>query len=170
MMKYFITRIGAISLLIAVVVGAVTLVKSNLATDESATDAMIVFKSPTCGCCSQWIDHVEDNGFHTEAKDVSNLDLIKQEKKIAPQYQSCHTAVHQSGAVFEGHVPAEAMKRFIENPVNESLGLAVPGMPVGSPGMEYNNRIDPYEIKLLLKDGSSKTYAYVDHSGIKYQD
>ena len=156
-------------MLIAVVVGAVVLVKSHSATDESATVAMIVYKSPTCGCCSQWIDHVEDNGFHTEAQDVSNLDLIKQEKGIAPQYQSCHTAVHQSGAVFEGHVPAEAMKRFIENPVNESLGLAVPGMPVGSPGMEYNNRIDPYEIKLLLKDGSSKAYAYVDRRGIKYQ-
>ena len=170
MMKYFITRIGVISLLIATFVGAVTLVKSNLTADENATDTMVVFKSPTCGCCSQWIDHVEDNGFHTEAQDVSNLDLIKQEKGVAPQYQSCHTAVHQSGVVFEGHVPAEAMKRFIENPVNESLGLAVPGMPVGSPGMEYNNRIDPYEIKLLLKDGSSKTYAYVDRSGIKYQN
>lgn len=170
MMKYFITRIGVISLLIATFVGAVTLVKSNLTADENATDTMIVFKSPTCGCCSQWIDHVEDNGFHTEAQDVSNLDLIKQEKGVAPQYQSCHTAVHQSGVVFEGHVPAEAMKRFIENPVSESLGLAVPGMPVGSPGMEYNNRIDPYEIKLLLKDGSSKTYAYVDRSGIKYQN
>jgi hypothetical protein len=98
------------------------------------------------------------------------LHLIKREKGVAPQYQSCHTAVHQSGLVFEGHVPAEAMTRLIENPIKESIGLAVPGMPVGSPGMEYNNRIDPYEIKLLLKDGSSKTYAYVDRSGIKYQD
>ena len=170
MMKYFITGIGVLSLLIAVVVGADTLVKSKLATDKSATDAMTVFKSPTCGCCSKWIDHVEDNGFHTEARDVSSLHLIKREKGIAPQYQSCHTAVHQSGLVFEGHVPAAAMTRLIENPINESIGLAVPGMPVGSPGMEYNNRIDPYEIKLLLKDGSSKTYAYVDRSGIKYQD
>ena len=169
-MKCLITRIGVISLLIATVVGAVTLVKSNLTADENATDTMIVFKSPTCGCCSQWIGHVEDNGFHTEAQDVSNLDLIKQEKGVAPQYQSCHTAVHQSGVIFEGHLPAEAMKRFIENPVNQSLGLAVPGMPVGSPGMEYKNQIDSYEIKLLLKDGSSKTYAYVDRSGIKYQD
>ena len=170
MMKYFITGIGVLSLLIAVVVGADTLMKSKLATDESATDAMIVFKSPTCGCCSEWIDHVEENGFRTEAQDVSSLHLIKREKGIAPQYQSCHTAVHQSGLVFEGHVPAEAMTRLIENPINESIGLAVPGMPVGSPGMEYNNRIDPYEIKLLLKDGSSKTYAFVDRSGINYQD
>jgi hypothetical protein len=157
-------------LLIAVVVGADTLVKSQLATDESATDVMIVYKSSTCGCCSRWIDHVENNGFHTKAQDVSNLHLIKREKGVAPQYQSCHTAVHQSGLVFEGHVPAEAMTRFIGNPINEAIGLAVPDMPVGSPGMEYNNRIDPYEIKLLLKDGSSKTYAYVDRSGIKYQD
>ena len=170
MMKYSITGIGVLSLLIAVVVGADTLMKSKLATDESATDAMIVYKSPTCGCCSKWILHVEDNGFHTEAQDVSDLHLIKREKGVAPQYQSCHTAVHQSGLVFEGHVPAEAMTRLIENPINESIGLAVPGMPAGSPGMEYNNRIDPYEIKLLIKDGSSKNYAYVDRNGIKYQD
>jgi hypothetical protein len=170
MLKYFITGIGALSMLIAVVVAADTLMKSTLATDESVTDAMIVYKSPTCGCCSQWIDHVEANEFRTEARDVSNLHLIKREKGVAPQYQSCHTAVHYSGLVFEGHVPAEAMTRLIENPINESIGLAVPGMPHGSPGMEYNNRIEPYEIKLLLKDGSSKTYAYVDRSGIKYQD
>ena len=170
MMKYLFAGIGSLSLLIAVVVGANTLVKSKLVPDESVTDAMIVYKSPTCGCCSLWIDHVEDNKFLTEARDVSNLNLIKREKGVAPQYQSCHTAVHPSGLVFEGHVPAEAMKRLIENPINESIGLAVPGMPVGSPGMEYNNRVDPYEIKLLLKDGSSKTYAYVDRSGVKYKD
>jgi len=98
------------------------------------------------------------------------LHPIKREKGVAPQYQSCHTAVHHSGLVFEGHVPAEAMTHLIENPINESIGLAVPGMPVGSPGMEYNNSIDPYEIKLLHKDGYSKTYAYVDRTGIKYQD
>ena len=122
MMKYFITGIGVLSLLIAVVVGADTLMKSKLATDESATDAMIVFKSPTCGCCSEWIDHVEENGFRTEAQDVSSLHLIKRKKGLAAQYQSCHTAVHQSGLVFEGHVPAEAMTRLIENPINESIG------------------------------------------------
>ena len=68
MMKYFITGIGVLSLLIAVVVGADTLMKSKLATDQSATDAMTVFKSPTCGCCSEWLDHVEENGFRTEAQ------------------------------------------------------------------------------------------------------
>lgn len=170
MIKNFIIGAGVLSLLVALIVGADTVKMSNLATDKSATDPMTVFKSPTCGCCSKWIDHVEDNGFRTQARDVSSLHLIKREKGIAPQYQSCHTAVHKSGLVFEGHVPAEAMTRLIENPIIESIGLAVPGMPVGSPGMEYNNRIDPYEIKLLLKDGSSKTYAYVDRSGIKYQD
>ena len=103
MMKYLFAGIGSLSLLIAVVVGANTLVRPKLATDESATDAMIVFKSPTCGCCSLWIDHVEDNKFHTEARDVSNLNLIKIEKGVSPQYQSCHTAVHHSGLVFEGY-------------------------------------------------------------------
>ena len=80
MMKYLIAGIGSLSLLIAVVVGANTLVKSKLVPDESINDAMIVYKSPTCGCCSLWIDHVEDNEFHTEARDVSNLNLIKGDK------------------------------------------------------------------------------------------
>ncbi|MBT6920437.1 MAG: DUF411 domain-containing protein [Planctomycetaceae bacterium] len=168
MMKYVFAGIGSISLLIAVVVGANTLERPKLARVENANDAMIVYKSPTCGCCALWIDHVEDNEFHTEAREVSDLNMIKREKGIAARYQSCHTAVHPSGLVFEGHVPAEAMKRLIENPINESIGLAVPGMPVGSPGMEYENRVDPYEIKLLLKDGSSRTYAYVDRGGIRY--
>ena len=62
------------------------------------------------------------------------------------------------------------MIHLIENPINESIGLTVPGMPIGSPGMEYGNRVDPYEVKLLLKDGSSKPYAYVDSSGVRYHD
>ena len=169
-MKYYATGLGALSLFFAVIIGADISDKSRLSKGESATAAMIVFKSSTCGCCSKWIDHIEDNGFHTAARDVSNLYQIKQKMGIAPQYHSCHTAVHRSELVFEGHVPAEAITRLIENPVDASIGLAVPGMPVGSPGMEYNNRIDPYEIKLLLNDGSSKTFAYVDRSGIYYKD
>ena len=170
MIKYYATGLGALSMFFAVIVGADILVKSKLSKGESAIAPMIVFKSPTCRCCSKWIDHIEDNGFHTAARDVSNLYQIKQKNGIAPQYHSCHTAAHRSGLVFEGHVPAEAITRLIENPVDAAIGLAVPGMPVGSPGMEYNNRIDPYEIKLLLKDGSSKTYGYVDRGGINYQD
>lgn len=169
-MKYIVAGLGALLLLAALVVGADSLMKSELTTQEGETGAMIVYKSPTCGCCSKWIEHVEDHGLQVEPKDVSNLHVIKQEQGIGPQFQSCHTAVHDSGLVFEGHVPAEAMTRLIENPIHNAIGLAVPGMPVGSPGMEYGDRFDAYEIKLLLSNGSSKTYAYVEQEGIRYKE
>ena len=168
--RQLLAGIGIVSLLFVAAVGADTALQSLLKPDESTSDAMIVYKSPTCGCCSLWIDHVNANEFKTESRDIANLAQIKQELGVAPRYQSCHTAIHPSGLVFEGHVPAEAMQRIIDNPIDDTLGLAVPGMPIGSPGMEYGNRIDPYEIKLMLRDGSTRTYATVDPSGITFQN
>lgn len=168
--RQLLAGIGIVSLLFVAAVGADTVIQSLLKPDENTSEAMIVYKSPTCGCCSLWIDHVNANEFKTESRDITNLTQIKQELGVAPRYQSCHTAIHPSGLVFEGHVPAEAMKRIIDNPIDDTLGLAVPGMPIGSPGMEYGNRIDPYEIKLMLRDGSTRIYATVDQSGITFQN
>lgn len=169
MMRYLVLGSGAILLLLALVVGADSFKKLDVETQEEASQAMQVYKSPTCGCCSKWIEHAEDHEFLSEVHDVQNLNLVKQRHGIAPQYQSCHTAVHRSGAVFEGHVPAEVMRHFVDNPVEDAIGLAVPGMPVGSPGMEYGDRVDPYEVKLLMKDGTAKSYAQVDRNGIRYE-
>ncbi len=95
---------------------------------------IVVYKSPTCGCCENWIDHLREHGFEVEAVDRDDLSATKTEYGVEPALQSCHTAVID-GYVIEGHVPADLIKRFVaEKPAD--AGLAVPGMPVGSPGME----------------------------------
>ena len=105
---------------------------------SSVADALSldVFKSPTCGCCQKWIDHIELSGFKATAHDTDRLNQIKTDSGILPQYQSCHTAISENGFVFEGHIPAAIVKQFLDNPPKDAIGLAVPGMPMGSPGME----------------------------------
>ena len=94
----------------------------------------VVYKSPTCGCCSKWIDHLEKNGFEVEAKDVPDVTPIKRANGVPPGMTACHTAM-VGGYFIEGHVPAEDVKRLLEEHP-QIAGLTVPGMPVGSPGME----------------------------------
>ncbi len=122
--------------------------------------ALDVYKSPTCGCCEKWVDHVEANGFHTEIHhpDAAGLNGVKLNNGVAAHYQSCHTAISADGYVFEGHIPAPAIKRFLLEKPPSAIGLAVPGMPVGSPGMEMGKRRDAYDVLLLKKDGSSEVY------------
>ena len=120
-----------------------------------------VFKSPTCGCCQKWIDHIELSGFKATAHDTDRLNQIKTERGILPQYQSCHTAISKNGFVFEGHIPAAIVKQFLDNPPKDAIGLAVPGMPMGSPGMEMGNMRDDYNVLLLKNDGSSDIYEQI---------
>lgn len=117
-----------------------------------------VYKSPTCGCCGKWVTHVEASGFDTTLHHPADLNKLKADRGISPRYQSCHTAVSQDGYVFEGHIPADVIQRFLENPPSDAIGLAVPGMPVGSPGMEMGNRHDDYDVLLLTKEGSDTVY------------
>lgn len=123
---------------------------------------LTVYKQPTCGCCVEWMAHIDAAGLETVGKDVTDLNAVKAHYEIAPRYQSCHTAVSQQGYAFEGHVPARYIKAFLANPPVDAIGLAVPGMPLGSPGMEVGDRFDPYEVLLLKKDGSSEVFARVD--------
>jgi len=120
-----------------------------------------VYKSPTCGCCEKWIEHLETTGFATLIHHPTDLNEVKQSNAIAPRYQSCHTAVSTEGYVFEGHIPAHLIQRFLSNPPQNAIGLAVPGMPVGSPGMEMGDRNDSYNILLLKTDGSAEVYASI---------
>lgn len=120
-----------------------------------------VYKSPTCGCCEKWIEHLETSGFDTLIHHPTDLNEVKQSNAIAPRYQSCHTAVSTEGYVFEGHIPAHLIQRFLSNPPQNAIGLAVPGMPVGSPGMEMGDRHDNYNILLLKTDGSAEVYASI---------
>lgn len=120
-----------------------------------------VYKSPTCGCCGDWIKHMQENGFtNVRAYDVGNAKK-RAEVGMSLRFGSCHTAL-VDGYAIEGHVPAREIKRLLkERP--RALGLAVPGMPLGSPGMEVDDgRVDRYEVLLVQKDESSQVYATYD--------
>ena len=117
---------------------------------------MTVYKTPTCGCCRAWVDHVRENGFRASATDVADVSPVKATHRIPAELHSCHTALI-GGYVVEGHVPAADIKRMLaERP--DIIGLAVPGMPSGSPGME-NGLVDRYEVIAIGKDGSRKVWA-----------
>ena len=117
-----------------------------------------VWKSPTCGCCKDWITHLEANGFRTKVHDSGNT-AMRARMGIDAKYGSCHTAL-VDGYAIEGHVSAREIRRLLkERPT--AIGLAVPGMPVGSPGMDgpdYGGQKDPYDVVLLRKDGTAVTY------------
>jgi len=117
-----------------------------------------VWKDPTCGCCRDWIAHLEKNGFEARVHDTGNTDARKR-LGISSQYGSCHTAV-VDGYALEGHVPVREILRLLSERPN-AIGLAVPGMPIGSPGMdgpEYGQRRDPYDVLLLARDGTSRIF------------
>ena len=122
---------------------------------------LLVHKTPTCGCCKMWMKHVEKNGFTAYGQDHQNLMKIKEKYNIQPQYRSCHTAVSSDGFIFEGHIPSKYIKQFLSEDHPEAIGLSVPGMPLGSPGMEVEDRFMPYDVLILFKDGTSKIYAEV---------
>ncbi|WP_029236008.1 DUF411 domain-containing protein [Vibrio coralliilyticus] len=114
-------------------------------------------KSPYCGCCTEWSKHMQEAGFTVEEKLHDDMNPIKQKLGIKPQLASCHTA-EINGFVFEGHVPAQDIKAFLENPPKNAKGLAVPGMPMGSPGMEYGNDKDAYSVYAFNEQGQVFEY------------
>ena len=117
-----------------------------------------VYKTPTCGCCANWVKHLQANGFATRVMDLENLSDIKTKHNIPGPAQSCHTAT-VDGYVLEGHVPAADVRRLLkERPA--VLGLAVPGMPIGSPGMEVPNvKPSPYNVMSFDRGGQLKVYS-----------
>jgi len=121
-----------------------------------------VYKNPSCGCCKKWIQHINEYGFQSDIHNQVALSQFKQEKGIQPHYRSCHTAVSEKGYIFEGHIPAKYIAQFLQERPRNALGLAVPAMPVGTPGMEVGDKFMPYHVLLLKKDGSSEVYAVVN--------
>lgn len=122
---------------------------------ESDAQTITVYKSPTCGCCKKWIAHLEANGFQVDAHDTYDMGSVKRANGISEPFASCHTAL-VDGYVIEGHVPASAIHRLLkEKPV--AAGLSVPGMPMGSPGME-GPRKDSYNVLLFNRAGDSAIY------------
>jgi hypothetical protein len=123
---------------------------------QQGTPRVTVYKSPTCGCCSNWVEHMKKNGFVVTTQDVDDVDAVKMKHGVPPGASSCHTAI-VDGYVVEGHVPADAVKRMLkERP--QAVGIAVPGMPVGSPGMEQGEARDPYDVVTFDRSGKTSVY------------
>ncbi|MEM9173388.1 MAG: DUF411 domain-containing protein [Pseudomonadota bacterium] len=117
-----------------------------------------VYKSPYCGCCRQWIQHLQGHGFLVESIDSDDMNTIKDEYGVPKKLASCHTA-RVDGYTIEGHVPAKDILTLLtERP--RADGLTVPGMPVGSPGMESGDRVDPYTVFLFTGDDKQAYAAY----------
>ena len=137
---------------IGVLVGYITLAA------QQQQPTIDVYKSATCGCCSKWVEHLKGNGFTVRTTNRENLAEFKASKGVPRRVQSCHTAV-VNGYVIEGHVPASDVQRLLkERPA--IVGLAVPGMPIGSPGMEVAGRkVQPFDVLAFDKDGQTRVFA-----------
>ena len=125
-------------------------------TSELYATPIKVYKDPNCGCCVEWVKHLRENGFTVETMDMSDLSLLKQKHGITSELRSCHTAVIGDYAI-EGHVPADVILKMLkEKPA--IAGLAVPGMPMGSPGMEGATR-ERYDVLTFDRAGRTTVYA-----------
>lgn len=132
----------------------------SLSAPSGAKTVIQVYKSPTCGCCTSWVEHIRDSGFQAEVIEVTDEALQQRKSKlgVGPRLASCHTAI-VNGYVVEGHVPAADIKRMLsEKPA--IIGIAAPGMPVGSPGMEVpGGRKDKYDVVAFSKGGATRVFA-----------
>jgi hypothetical protein len=125
--------------------------------NPAAAAKVTVFKDPNCGCCRQWVEHLRKHSFVVTSRDTSDLSGVKRTGRVPERLHSCHTAF-VDGYVIEGHVPAADVQRMLkERP--KIAGIAVPGMPVGSPGMEVGARKDPYDVIAFDRDGTSRVFA-----------
>lgn len=121
-----------------------------------AAERVEVFKSPYCGCCEKWVEHMRSAGFVVVTKNVNDVASVRKSTGMPEQFSSCHTA-KVGGYVLEGHIPAADVKRMLKEKPN-AIGLAVPGMPQGSPGMETNHP-QPFDTLLIQAGGRVKVFA-----------
>jgi hypothetical protein len=145
-------------LLASMACGTLALSVTRLAAAAAESRRIDVWKSPSCGCCKDWIVHLEANGFSVSSFDVGNSEARKR-LGIPPQYGSCHTAEVQGYAI-EGHVPAREIYRLLEEKP-DAIGLTVPAMPRGSPGMDgpaYGGVKDPYDVLLIDTNGVASVF------------
>jgi len=124
---------------------------------QTAKPQMTVYKSATCGCCSKWVEHMQANGFEVKAINVDDIDKVKRERGVPADAASCHTAI-VNGYVVEGHVPADAVQKMLKEKPSIA-GIAVPGMPMGSPGMEVpGGQKEAFNIVSFDKSGKTAIY------------
>jgi len=165
--KVFALGIAAASLVLAGCAATVGSETSTASYDDEAirieaalVSEITVFRSPTCGCCGKWIEHAEAAGFQVKDEVTEDMSAIKQTYGVPQSLTSCHTTV-VGDYVVEGHIPAEDVQRLLtEKP--DIAGIAVPGMPIGSPGMESGDYTEPYTVFSFTESG--ETSAFSEHS------
>jgi hypothetical protein len=123
----------------------------------AATPSVVVYKDPSCGCCTGWVEHLKSAGFSVTVRDVVDTTPERKRLGMPEAFAGCHTAT-VSGYVLEGHVPAAEVQSLLASRL-DAIGLAVPGMPLGSPGMEVGSRIDPYDVLLVGRNGQASVFA-----------
>lgn len=141
---------------VAAIVLSVGVIAGVIVTAQSSSPTIVVYKTPTCGCCSKWVEHLQANGFTVMAQNRDDLTPIRRQHGVPAAMTSCHTALVGSYVV-EGHVPAADVKRLLQEKPNVK-GIAVPGMPMGSPGMEGPNP-QRYDTLAFTADGATSVFA-----------
>lgn len=140
--------------------------RGGLESSGGKLSQLTVYKTPSCGCCSAWVDHVQAGGFATDVVEQESVAHIKDRFGIPANARSCHTALSDEGLVFEGHVPARYIQEFLLQRQEGAVGLIVPAMPLGSPGMEVEDHFTPYTIFAMNDQGVLSPYARMT----KYRD
>ena len=118
-----------------------------------------VWKNPNCGCCKAWLGHMQSNGFEFTVREATSreLDAVRTESGMPAKFAGCHTA-KIGGYIIEGHVPAADVARLLAD-MPDAIGLSVPGMPAGSPGMETDGTVDAFDVLLIKKNGANEVFA-----------
>lgn len=142
---------------VAVLVSLVSASAPPRSDNSVALTRVTVFKDPNCGCCQEWVKHLRKHSFEVAVRDTSDVRGAKTAGRVPERLHSCHTAF-VGGYVVEGHVPAADIRRLL-NEKPRVAGIAVAGMPAGSPGMEMGSRKDPYEVIAFKRDGTTRVFA-----------
>ncbi len=149
---------GALVLAMAAAFGGSAPASAPVGTTANAAPTITVYKSSTCGCCALWVRHLQESGFDVDVRETEALQAIKAQHGVSDHLASCHTALID-GYVVEGHVPADDIKSMLENRP-EIVGLAVPGMIIGTPGMEIAGQpAEPYQVLAFDREGRTTVYA-----------
>ena len=154
------TRRSWISRTAGMLVGACTLtavLSVRAAAEKPST--ITVYKDPSCGCCTKWVAHLQANGFSTRVQDRPDMDALKDSLAVPSALRSCHTAV-AGRYVIEGHVPASDVVHLLASAPAGVVGIAVPGMPTGAPGMEMGARVDRYDVIAFTANGTTHAFAH----------
>lgn len=128
---------------------------------SSADLAFTVHQSPTCGCCHLWMEYAEPHGLALTSEFPTSMETVFTEHNVPRELQSCHLAVNAAGVMVIGHMPVRFIGEFLKARTEDEIAISVPGMPIGSPGMESGNDFEPYDVLVLSSDGSTRVLAHV---------